>query len=109
MLNRYPVSDALENSLKILFPDYSIAEGLLGNDLRDKDVDLEQRPLESPEARVLDLKIIIERYLIQMARELDEYGEDDALRLQSEAKGLLLALRELAVRFPEVFLREAKV
>jgi hypothetical protein len=108
MLSRYPISDALRRSLRALFPDPSVPEGLLGGDLSDKDIEFDQLQSEIPGARVLDLKNVLEGYLDQMARELDELGDGEAVRLQSEARGLLLALRELAVRFPEVLLRDEK-
>lgn len=64
----------------------------------DKGISPEQQAAEPPNARILDLR--------QMAREPAELGDEEAPRLQSEARGLLIALRELAVRFPDAVLRD---
>lgn len=103
MLNRYPISAPLRSALEALFPDFTVAEGLLGDDLRDKGLNPE-RAVDSASAKALELKNVLEGYLCQMAKELEELGDEEAPRLQSEARGLLVALRELALRFPEVVL-----
>jgi hypothetical protein len=103
MVTKYPISEELRRALVALFSDPTVPEGLLGGDLRDKGIEA-RRTSQSAEAKVLDLKGVLEGYICNMAKEVDELGAEETPRLKAEACGLFVALRELAFRFPGVVL-----
>jgi len=54
-----------------------------------------------PEGRSRALRAQWEGYLVSMADELAELGPEHASRLRAEATGLLIAMRDLSILFPE--------
>jgi hypothetical protein len=51
--------------------------------------------------RARRLRETLETYVINMAAELKELGDDEAARLQAEARATLIASREVVSSFPE--------
>jgi len=97
----YPIHEELRVAIKALFDDVSIADGFLG-----KDVPRAQRALsgsqgDDPIARIGRLRDQLESYIIRMAAELEELGEDEGPRLRSEATGYLVVLGNIHGLFPE--------
>lgn len=54
-----------------------------------------------PTDRVKDLLGVLVRSVVNMARELEELGDVEGERLRAEARATLIAIRELASRFPD--------
>jgi hypothetical protein len=105
MKSIYPLSETLSKAIESLFPDPSMAMGTLGagRDLADDLLDLPiLSTLPSLErARVLRTKL--ENFVVNMAEENDEMDSPEtAEALRMQAIGLLIALRELALHFPEL-------
>ncbi len=104
MNSTYRVSRELRDALERLFTDPSVAYGLLGVDDFGRDVKLPDIDPHLPASdRALILKRKLEEYVLQMAAEHEEYGcteTSNALRMQ--VTGLLLALRDLVICFPEI-------
>ena len=102
---RYPLSEGLLKSVKALFSNPDEGLQYLGLDKRVvpgswyRQPDGSQPPLE----RAKNLKAVLEKYLAQMAAESREYGNPkETERLRSEAVGILLALHEIWLNFPEI-------
>jgi hypothetical protein len=58
-------------------------------------------PLLVGEDRARQLRSVLEGYVVGMANELDELGEEERPRLVAEARATLVALRELNRFFPK--------
>ena|GEM_PF-5419443 len=67
--------------------------------IRKKSISVSLPPLD----RATELTIELKTYLMQMSAEADEYNDpEETRRLQSEAVGILIALREIIRYFPEL-------
>jgi len=67
--------------------------------IRKKSKRVSQPPID----RATELAIELKTYLMQMSAEADEYNDPkETRRLQSEAVGILLSLREIIRHFPEL-------
>ena len=63
----------------------------------------EKKILQSPLNRAKELAIELKTYLLQMVAEAEEYEDPiETQRLQSEAVGILISIREIIRHFPEV-------
>ena len=69
------------------------------NEMRKNDKSISQPPLE----RVKELANELKKYLLQMVSEAEEYDDPvETQRLQSEAVGILISIREIIRHFPEL-------
>lgn len=103
---RYTPTSRVEAALRALFPGYSVARGLYGR----KEPDLPfGNPLEPVEQRLDRVRQILEDYIVDMAAEYEELGEEEGERLRGEATGLVLALRELCREVPEALASTVRV
>ena len=105
-VTKYPVSTQLGTALESLFGDVSVGIGYLGRGLdsipaSEKAQSL-NRDLNATERACL-LREKLEGYVVQMAAEAAELGEDEVPRLRSESAATLVVLRELQTYFPEAF------
>lgn len=98
----YVRNKSMTAALSAIFPDYSVAEGLLGIDL-DRNAESREWEMKSPTLRIISLRKKLEDYIAKMADSLEELGVDDAPRIQAETASLLVVLRELSIMFPEAF------
>lgn len=102
---RYPLSEQLLQSIKSLFPEPEAGLKFLGLEKRVvpgswyRQPDGNRPPLE----RAKDLRALLEKRLAEMAAEKEEYDNPaETERLRSEAVGILLALHEIWLHFPEI-------
>ena len=93
------------DAINEIFDDSSVAFGLLGIDdagvpecWPESNLDKSLLPLD----RARHLKRKLEEYVVQMSNEVRELGEAEMPRLQAEASGLLIAIREMGRHFPEI-------
>ena len=103
-METYPIARELRAAFERLFDDQSVPDGLLGNDSSTFPATFKQASLdpELPVAlRARQLREKLEGFIMQMARERDERGAAEGERLRAEATATLVALRELALHFPE--------
>lgn len=104
-MHGYKVSERLSLALKGLFKDPTLALNALGvgtafpDAIKKNAADPEIPPIE----RIRTLRVQLEGYIINMSKEVDELGESERFRLQCEATGYLISLRELVRFFPEAF------
>jgi hypothetical protein len=101
----YKVSKELNDAISSIFSNPE--EGLLALGAIDADVGLQQeQPLSeglNPLERVAVFRRKLEDWVELYGLEIQEFdSEYDSLRISSEAKALLLALREIQRCFPEV-------
>jgi hypothetical protein len=99
----YPMSDELKRAIDTLFTIPSPAYRALGatQPLSKEWYTAGALPDSFAERSKL-LRKKLESYLFQMSAESTEYGNPDEItRLQAEARGLLVALREIALHLPE--------
>jgi len=102
----YPMSEPLNRALEDLFDDPSVAFGLLGIDEGSSSENSRAQPLDLRIAegeRARRLRAVLERYVLDMAAEREELGEEELPRLRAESTAMLVALRELMRHFPEAF------
>lgn len=103
MHNEYPVSEKLKQAITVLFEypgDGFIALGIGGfpNAAKDQPAD----PQVPYTARVTDLRKKLEGWVALYAAEIEEFeGEADMIRIRSEARAILMVLREVHRAFPE--------
>lgn len=102
----YLISEQLYKAIKELFPNPTEGTNLLGLDKMVLPSSWYRSPLaksEDPIQRAVKMRAQIEKDLVQMGKEVVEFGnQEDLDRLRNEARGLLLALHELWLHFPEV-------
>lgn len=102
----HPVSTKLKRALEALFEDPAPALQVLGAGSRALPGSWYEEalaPSVSASRRARMLCSRLESYIEQMAQESAELAsQPDTERLQFEAKGLLIALREVIRHFPEV-------
>jgi hypothetical protein len=109
-MNKYPVSSQLRGAIEVLFNDPSVGLGFLGRGidflpLSGKEPSLSPNMSAADRARMLREKL--ESYVMQMAAEAEELGEEEVPRLRSETTATLVVLRELQRHFPEAFAEES--
>lgn len=104
MNDNYPVNRKLQNSIDYIFEDPSVGLGFLGVDFLsnlDEGISLVQGG--DPIERICLLRDKLEDYISQMAVEILELGEAEALRIRAETTAILIVLREIKNYFPEAF------
>lgn len=105
-MQSYPLSEKLYKAIKSLFKNPEEGASLLGLEPKVLPQDWYREPLDSalgPIERAKLLRKAIEEALVLMGEETEEFGnKEDLDRLRNEARGLLLALREIWLHFPEV-------
>ena len=98
-----PLSKEEKQALRMLQGESSVIRDALESDILDLG-DLKRDPKNTtspPLDRASDLTKLIKNYLINMSQELEELP-DERKRLESEAVGLVVALREIYAHFPEL-------
>ena len=104
MKDPYPVSVALRQAIDALFADPSVAYGALGVDrhaLEDAGDDVDVSQL-TPLVRIDHIRRELEVYIVSMAAESTEMGSPEATEtLRMQAIGVLLALRQIFLYFPD--------
>jgi hypothetical protein len=103
-MDTYPIARELRAAFRRLFADETVPEGLLGKDGGSFPASWKQQSLSpslSVALRARQLRTKLEGFVVQMARERDELGPTEGERLRAEATATLVALRELALHFPE--------
>jgi hypothetical protein len=104
---RYPLTKELTEAIDKLFDSRSTAEGFIGalDGMSAKaGFDEPFSPNANPGQRALMLRKKLEGYIVQMAAESEELSdENETIRLRTESIGILIALRELWLHFPEAF------
>ena len=104
MRNEYPASEKLKQAITALFEDPAngfIALGIGGFPGAAKGQPAD--PQVSYTARVTDLRKKLEEYVALYAAEVEEFeAEADVIRIRSEARAILMVLREVHRAFPEV-------
>ena len=98
----YPMKVTTERALTRLFGDIDVPFGLLAQGVPLSQRDVQCTPETSVAERMRQLCDRLESFIVQMAQELDELGDDELPRLRSEAAALLLALREIQTHFPDM-------
>ena len=106
----YPINDKLRKAIGSIFEDQAQGLGFLGV---GKKV-LPNSWYPSPEAkerpymdRVRVLADKLEAWVSNLAAQTEEFdSHEDAVRIQSEARATLMALRDLFLAFPEAFVKE---
>jgi hypothetical protein len=104
-MKSYPLTQELRQAIERLFDDPSMALTPLGANRTDpSDCYVSGAdPSLPPQKRAVMLRTKLEQFIKQMADEHEEMGSStatDTLRMQ--AVGILLALRELWLHFPEI-------
>jgi hypothetical protein len=105
-MKKYPITNELQHAIRVLFDEPSIPTGLLGDDLDSVPsswIEKAFSPQTPPLERVRKFRGTLEKYVINMALEANELGEEEISRLRAEATATLVALRELMRHFPEAF------
>jgi hypothetical protein len=101
----YPLSQELRQAIERLFVEPAMAYATLGADRAEPDDWYEPAFDASVPAahRASLLRAKLEKYIQQMAQEHEEMGSPEASdTLRMQAIGLLIALRELSLHFPEL-------
>lgn len=88
-------------ALQKLFGNQEIAFSLLGQDIPLSQRDIKISVGDDPNKRARALCKKIESFIVQLANELDELGDDENPRLRAEATAMLVALREIQTHFPD--------
>lgn len=104
----YPISSGFGRAIEDLFNDSSVAWGLLGGNEGVNPLNEGARPGEIDRIaidRARKLRATLEGYVMVMASEAEELGDEEVPRLRAEATALLVALRELMRHFPEAFIK----
>ena len=92
-----PLSPDDDKSLHILTGQSSVIRSLID----EEDIEVDGVHEAAPEVKVAVLINRLKTYLHQMADEVVEYGDPtETARLQSEAVGICLAIREIGSLFP---------
>jgi hypothetical protein len=104
---KYPITEQLKAAINKLFKTPATALGFLGalEEMSARAGFQESiSPNVNPIERVSMLRRKLEGHVVQMATESEELADDaETLRLRTESMGILIALRELWLHFPEVF------
>jgi len=101
----YPLSQELRQAIERLFAEPAMAYETLGADRAASDGWYEPGcdATTLPARRASLLRAKLEKYIQQMAQEHEEMGSPEASdTLRMQAIGLLIALRELSLHFPEL-------
>lgn len=106
MEKRLKASPQLREALGRLFGDTSIGEGFLVVPSWNSGTN---GAAAGGTLRANQLLATLERSVINMAAELDELGEEEGERLRAEARATLVAMREVATHFPELFYRDGEL
>lgn len=91
MRNDQPIPPELNDAIRVLFKDAAVARDFLQLPSEEST----GLPPASYEERVAQLEQTLVKYILQMAAELEELGEDERPRLESEARATLVAIREV--------------
>ena len=97
------ISSELSKGITTLFKDPSIGLGFLG--LGEKLIENGRSTVDETLPYMVRLRMLrdkLEQFIVQMAEELEELGEEEEERLRSEATSMLVIIREIETHFPEI-------
>ncbi len=103
------ISTELDSAIHSLFDDPEEGYFLLGyfrDEAEIKSLGLSRKKPLSPDQPALErisiLQAELEKWIVLHGQQIVEFEGEDVLRIRSEARGILLALRELQHCFPEL-------